>query len=317
MTLKAWRSSFVLLAGLAAAGACKKTAPEVKPAASSAETAHAATAPQAAVAPSETNAEAVEATFDTKPPSGVDESTFDAFERKVFYRIVNNESSLCGKAESLIASAKTDGSCPQSRYAARYVARLVRLGFTDSEIEEALIERYRKAERAEIDLAGSPVKGGAHAPVTLVEFVDYECPHCARVQPVLATLLDEYGHDLRVVMKHYPLGQHTNARLAARAAVAAHNQGKFWTYNEKIWANADFLTAAKLESLAQETGLDLDRFIRDINAPETDKVVRANKDQGSDLGITSTPALFINGKRFTDPRDVESFRDWIDEELRR
>ncbi|MCG5054416.1 MAG: thioredoxin domain-containing protein [Myxococcales bacterium] len=292
--------------------ACTKQAPDVRPAQAADEgiaRAHAATEKST---PAEKSAGAAEA-----PPPGVDLASLDDFERKVFFRIVGKEPSACGKGHSLIESVRTDPGCRKSFYATRYVARLVEAGFTDSEITQALEKRYRKPEVVKVDTTGAPAKGATNARVTIVEFVDFECPHCKRIQPVLRQIVDEFPADVRVVMKHYPLGQHTNARLAASASVAAHLQGKFWPYSEKVWENSDFLTPALLETLAKDVGLDVARWRKDFESAETMKKVEADKAQGAGYGLRSTPTLYVNGKLFTDSRDIESLRDWVTEELGR
>jgi protein-disulfide isomerase len=253
---------------------------------------------------------------DTTPPPGVDLTKLDDFERKVFFRVLNKEASACGKAHSLLQSVKTDKGCRKSLYAARYVARLVDAGFTDSEISESIQKRFR-TDRVTLDLADAPVKGNASAPVTIVEFVDYECPHCKRVQPVLRQILDEYHDEVKVLFKHYPLGGHTNARAAAEAATAAAKQGKFWAYNDKLWANADSLTPAVMEQIAKEVGLDVGKWRADFESEAVKARVQKDRDQGEALAIASTPTIYINGRHFTDARDVDSMRDWINEELNR
>ena len=213
-------------------------------------------------------------------------------------------------------SVKTDRACRKSLYAARYVARLVDGGFTDSEISESIEKRFRSTRKT-LDLADAPVKGTSGAPVTIVEFVDYECPHCKRVQPVLRQILEEYPEEVKVVFKHYPLGAHTNARTAAEAGVAAHRQGKFWAFNDKLWANADSLTPASMEQFAKEVGLDVGKWRTDFESAETKARVQKDRDEGEALGIAATPTIYINGRRFADNHDPESLRDWINEELNR
>jgi len=254
---------------------------------------------------------------DTESPSGLDLGKLDELERKIFFRIVNHEASACGKGHSLIFSVKNDRGCRKSHYAIRYVLRLVSGGFTDSEVEKALEERYRKVEIKTIDIAGSPTKGNPNAAVKLVEFVDYECPHCRLIQPVFKQIVEEFKTDVSVTLKHYPLGQHTNARLAAAAGVAAHKQGKFWALSDKVWENADSITKSKLEQLAAEVGLDLERFRKDLDDPASADAVQKDKDEGGRLGIRSTPTIYINGQLYTDGRDAESLRDWILEALGR
>lgn len=289
-----------------APGACAKTSTEVPSAKAAAAT---PTAAPAAAAKGDAQ--------DTTPPPGVDMTKLDEFERKVFFRILNKEASACGKAHSLIHSVKNDKACRKSLYAARYVARLVDAGYTDSEVGESLAKRFRGGGPKSIDVSDAPAKGNPGAPVTLVEFVDYECPHCKRVQPVLRQIMDEFKDEVKVHFKHFPLSSHTNARIAAEAAVAAHKQGKFWAYNDKLWQNADSLTPAAMEQMAKETGLNVEQWRKDRESEAIKNRVHKDRSEGEVLGIQSTPTIYVNGRHFTDAPDVDSLRDWINEELNR
>jgi protein-disulfide isomerase len=284
--------------------ACAKTPPEAQsaPAASGAS----------AVAQPGTGAQ------DTTPPPGIDVSKLDDFQKKVYFRIVNNEPSICGQAQSLIASAKsTTSACRRSFNAMRYVGKLVEQGFTDSEVSEAIGKRYRTTQVKTIDVSQAPMKGSAGAKVTLVEFADYECPHCKRLQPVLRQIVDEFHGDVKVYFKHYPLPQHTNARLAAEAAVAADKQGKFWAFQDKIWDHQDELSPAEIEKLAKESGLDVAKFRQDLASDAVKARVQKDRDEGQALGLEATPTLYIDGREYTDPKDAESLSEWIKEELSR
>jgi thiol-disulfide isomerase/thioredoxin len=254
---------------------------------------------------------------DTVPPPGVDIGKLDDFERKVFFRVINHEASACGKGHSLIYSVKHDPACHASAYAVRYVARLVDSGFTDSEISEALERRFRSPRAGNIDVSAAPSKGAANGRVKVVEFVDYECPHCKHAQTLMRQLVEEYPKDVRIYFKNFPLSQHTNALLAAEAAVAAQKQGKFWPYSDKIWAASDNLTPAILEKSAKQVGLDMVHFRTDMTSDFAKSRVEKDKSEGMTLGINSTPTIYINGRKYSDPLDIVSLKDWIDEELGR
>jgi protein-disulfide isomerase len=296
-----------LLVSVCALPACAKTPPEAK-------SAPAATPP---AAPSPSGAGSAAGGQDTTPPPGLDISRLDDFQKKVFFRIVNAEPSICGQAQSLLQSAKKDPNCRRSFNAVRYVAHLVDQGFTDSEIGESLTKRYRNTVTHNLDVAEAPMVGSAGARITLVEFADYECPHCKRFQPVLRQILDEFKGEVKLYFKHYPLPQHTQARMAAEAATAAQKQGKFWPYEEKLWANQDNLTQAELEKYAKETGLDMAKFRQDMESPGVKARVQKDRTEGSAAGISSTPTLFINGREYSDTHDTESLREWIKEELQK
>jgi protein-disulfide isomerase len=245
----------------------------------------------------------------------VDISKLDELAKKIFFRVTNNEPSICGKGQSLLASAKKDASCRRSLNAVRYVAHLADQGYTQSEISDSLDKRYRVTEPKLIDVKEAPGEGASNPKIVLVEFADYECPHCKRFQPVLRQILDEFKGEVRMYFKHYPLPQHTNARLAAEAAVAAQRQGKFWPYQEKLWENQDSLAPAELERFAKEVGLDQAKFRKDLDDPTVKARVQKDRVDGGTLGLSSTPTLFINGREYTDAKDTESLREWIKEEL--
>jgi len=272
-------------------------------------TATPATAPSPGATPAGAAAE------DHTPPPGLDLSKLDESAKKIFWRVVNQEVSICGKAESLLASAKHDASCRRSFNAVRYSAHLADQGYTQSDIAEALEKRYRGNDIHMIDVGQAPSKGSSAAKVTLVEFADYECPHCKHFQPVLRQIVDEFKNEVRIYFKHFPLPQHANARLAAEAAVAAQRQGKFWPFEEKVWDNQDSLSPAELEKFAKQVGLDMAKYRKDIEDPAVKAQVQKDRVDGQTAGITSTPTLFINGREYTDTKDTETLREWIKEEL--
>jgi len=290
----AW--GFAVLAGWALA--CAKTP-------GAAHSAEAATA-----APAANTAKTSGPTTDTTVPAEVKPlyDKLDDLGKKVFTRVANSESSVCGDAQSLIASVK---SCRRSVAALRYVCKLIEAGYTDSEIGEKLANRYRPITARKIDVAEAPMKGSPSAKITLIEFADYECPHCKRFQPVLHQILDEFRSDVKLYFKHYPLPQHTNARLAAEAAVAAQKQGKFWQFQDRLWEKSDELTPAEIEKAAKETGLDVTKFRQDMASEPTKARVQKDRSDGAAAGIQATPTLYINGREYTDGRDTDSLREWI------
>jgi protein-disulfide isomerase len=297
-----WKAASIAVAALAAA--CSKNSSDARAATSSTPAAQPTAAP---AAPAE----------DNTPPPGIDLSPLDEFERKVFFRVLNKEPSACGKAHSLMFSLKNDQGCRKSVYAARYVVKLVDSGFTDSEVAEKLQKRFRGGPLRTIDVAEAPMKGSPAARVTLIEFVDYECPHCKRAQPVIRQTLDEFKSEVRVYFKHYPLPSHPNARLAAEAAVAAQKQGKFWPYNDGVWAHAEELSPAMLEKIAKDVGLDVEKWRKDLDSEDVRQRVQKDRSEGEGLSISSTPTLYVNGRKYSDPVDTDSLKDWVNEELGR
>jgi protein-disulfide isomerase len=166
-----------------------------------------------------------------------------------------------------------------------------------------------------IDLGASPSRGPKDAPITLVVFSDFQCPFCGKVEATVAALEQAYPGKLRVVWKNFPLEFHGNARPAAAAAMAAATEGKFWPMHAKLFANQQALDRASLVKYAGELGLDVGRFEAGLDAAAAS--VEADAKQGSSLGVTGTPTVFVNGRRVTGAQPPAAFKALIDEELRK
>jgi protein-disulfide isomerase len=160
----------------------------------------------------------------------------------------------------------------------------------------------------------APRGGGAQAPVTIVEFSDYECPYCKRVEETVHKVMKEYGDKVRLYYRDYPLPFHANARPAAEAAHCANAQGKFWEYHDKLMAS-EKLDGATLKTLAQEVGLDRAKFDECVDKKQFESAVEQDFAAGESAGVNGTPAFFINGRLLDGARPFESFKEVIDEEL--
>jgi Na+/H+ antiporter NhaA len=148
------------------------------------------------------------------------------------------------------------------------------------------------------------VRGPADAPVTLLEYGDFECPYCGRAEPVVRELLAEVG-DLRYVWRHLPLSDvHPNAQLAAEAAEAAAAQGKFWEMRSLLFDHQDALRPMDLVRYAEELALDVDRFHRDLREHAYAGEVAADVESADVSGVTGTPTFFINGRRHYGAYDI-------------
>jgi protein-disulfide isomerase len=171
------------------------------------------------------------------------------------------------------------------------------------------------AERHQVSLDGAPIQGNAKAPVTVVEFMDFQCPFCQRVQPTLDQIRSTYGDQVRIAFKHLPLRIHPNAPGAAAAAEAAHQQGKFWEMYNRIFANQRELGDEQYRKYATELGLDLARFDNDRASAEVKQRIDRDEQEASRLGVSGTPAFFINGRFLSGAQPFEAFKRMIDEEL--
>ncbi|PTL75894.1 thioredoxin domain-containing protein [Vitiosangium sp. GDMCC 1.1324] len=168
-----------------------------------------------------------------------------------------------------------------------------------------------------IEVGSAPVKGPKNAPVTIVAFSDFECPFCGRVIPTLNQIETEYKGKVRVAFKHSPLPFHANAKPAAMAAMAANEQGKFWEYHDKLFANQRALDRASLEKYAQELGLNMGQFKAALDSNKYDAQLSADMAEASRVGVNGTPSFFINGRSVVGAQPFAAFKSIIDEELKK
>ncbi len=170
-------------------------------------------------------------------------------------------------------------------------------------------------KRYKLNTAGAPSMGPDDAKVTIVEFSDFQCPFCARVNPTLKQIREEYGDQVRVVFKHLPLAFHSKAPAAHAASEAAHRQGKFWEMHDKIFENQREISEENYVVWAGEIGLDVEQFKKDSSSGDVKKKVSSNQGEASKLGVSGTPGFFINGRFTAGAKPFSSFKVMIDEEL--
>jgi protein-disulfide isomerase len=146
--------------------------------------------------------------------------------------------------------------------------------------------------------AAAPSMGPVGAPVLIVVFSDFECPHCARFAATLRRLHRNYGDSLRVEYRSYPLPMHKNAELAARLGVCAEQQGKFWEFHNLAFEKQNDLSPDAMPEIMDDAGLDVRRALACADLPETQQAVKADVDAGDKLEINGTPAFVLNGELF-------------------
>jgi protein-disulfide isomerase len=165
-----------------------------------------------------------------------------------------------------------------------------------------------------ISVDDDPVRGDATAPVTIVEFTDFQCPACAAMNPVLDEVLKTYGNKVRLVVRDFPLTMHANARKAAEAANAAHAQGKFFEYAALLFKRQDALDIPSLKKYATELGLNRATFDGALDSGKYFAEVKHDIDDGQIYGVGSTPSIFVNGKMLK-TLSAEALRAAIDQAL--
>jgi protein-disulfide isomerase len=252
---------------------------------------------------------------DRKPVEGADLSKLSAADQQRFEKLVDKLPSPCGKAHSLRTSRNTDQECIRARFAVDYLVALLTDGAPDDEARELYTKRYRTDEKKKGFRLGNevPHTGPADARIVLVEFFDYGCPHCAQFAPELAQVIEGYPSDVVLYYKQFPLAAYEFSRGAAQAALAAGKQGKYTQMHEMLFQMQGAHKKDDLFGYAKKIGLDMAKFEADFAAAAPQ--VEADKKEGDDAGVDSTPTLFINGRKYEDPTVGKYVKMWIEEEL--
>ncbi|MCY3969166.1 MAG: DsbA family protein [Acidobacteria bacterium] len=179
---------------------------------------------------------------------------------------------------------------------------------------EYLLDPYRLS----VEPGTGPERGGADAPVTIVEWSDFECPYCKSVLPTLERILEEYPNDVRLVFRHFPLHAiHPNAQAAAEAGVCAQDLGAFWELHDLMFEEQDALSLDDLKDKAERAGLDAEAFAACLEAEDTPDRVEADRRAGILVGVNGTPALFVNGRPLAGAVAYEQLAGVVEDELER
>jgi protein-disulfide isomerase len=248
---------------------------------------------------------------------GVDTSRLSEAQRNVFFQVINTEPSACDEPHSLARSLEDDPSCRDSQLAAQFVADALASGAAASAVKHDLPLVVEALQPRDIDIQGRPVYGAERAPVTVVVFADFQCPHCRAEAPVLRKAVDQFRGRAKLVYKHFTLTGHDRAKVAAIATEAAHEQGKFWEMHDLVFENQNDLSDENIYKWAQQIGLDMEKFKASFKAQNGKAVVEKDKADGEVLGIGGTPAVFVNGRQVIPQLFDGSVTAWIDDALKR
>jgi protein-disulfide isomerase len=249
---------------------------------------------------------------------GVDTGSLTAREKKDWSAWVSDLLAPCpSEPVSVAQCVKESRKCAKCLPAARLLLKQVRAGKSRSQAEEAFRARFSADRIKAVDPSDSPSKGPASAPVTIVEWADFECPHCRHASPLLDKMVEKNPGKVRLVFKFYPLSAHVHGESTARAAVAAMKQGKFWEMHHKLFENQEALEPRDIEKYARELGLDVAKFKADWESEATADRVSRDRKQGDVLSLSGTPGIFINGREFDLAKfDMnEDMEEWIAVEL--
>ena len=192
-----------------------------------------------------------------------------------------------------------------------------RIGFVNELRTRTAVAVQLAAPRIAVPTEGSASRGPATAPVTIVEFCEFQCPYCRRVQPTLRHLLDRYGQQVRLVYRHYPLARHRQAAKAAEAVECAREQDRFWPLHDRLFENQERLAVPDLKAHARAVGVNGAKFDACLDSGRHAARWRRDLAEAEAYGNPGTPLFFINGRFVSGAQPAAVFIRVIDEELAR
>lgn len=256
---------------------------------------------------------------------GVDFSGLTAAQKTTVLKLLREDKCGCECGMMVAECRFADPSCSYSQGLAAVVVDAIRHGKTAkqalaaanaSEYAHLIPQKLLDAPVA-IPTAGSPSIGPANAPITLVEFSDFQCPYCAAAVPQIKAILKAYPSTVRLFFKEFPLDFHPQAGIAAEAAIAAQKQGKFWAMHDLMYAHPDRLARPDLIADAKQIGLNMKEFESDLDSAAVRHVVMRDIQEGDRAGVEGTPTLFINGQRYNGPLDATVLGPILNEQLKK
>jgi protein-disulfide isomerase len=257
---------------------------------------------------------------------GVDLQGLTAAQKNTVLKILRAQGCTCGCSMKLAQCRVEDPSCSFSTGLAATVVDAIKHGKSETEAIAAAGSSHWAHQQntgkvlddaVSIPTAGAPVTGEGSAPITIVEFSDFQCPYCIAAVPQIDALLKAFPRQVKLIFKQYPLEIHSDAYLAASAALAAHKQGKFWAMHNALFAHHDDLSRPILLALAKENGLDANRFERDLDSKEVRDTIAKDVHDGDSANVEGTPTLFINGQRYNGAIQLQYLKPLIDAELKK
>jgi protein-disulfide isomerase len=255
---------------------------------------------------------------------GLDFSGLSAVQKTTALKILREHGCSCGCNMKLAECRAVDPSCSYSSNLAMVILDALKQGKSEAQaIAAADTSNWAHAQAQKIldnpvsiPIAGAPVLGPQNAPVTIVEFSDFQCPYCVAAEPEITSLLKAYPRQVRFIFKEFPLEIHSQADLAAAAAIAANKQGKFWIMHDAMFANHNDLSRENILVLAKDNGLDMKKFESDIDSTEVRETVVRDVQDGNRAGVEGTPTIFINGQRYNGPIVLATLKPILDAELK-
>jgi protein-disulfide isomerase len=238
--------------------------------------------------------------LDTEVYKGVKDPTEDQLE--VYYEGLDTQDSFASVREDVLQHIR---ELRRTKARAAFVEQLRK---------QAKINIMLMPPSAQVDVAKAYTRGDSNAPVVLVEFADYQCPYCQKVNPQIQQLKKEYGDNLTVIFKDFPLPMHHGSEKAAEASRCAGEQGKFWEYHDVLFYSKEIEPDA-LKEHARVLKLDGDRFDTCLDNGAEAAAVKKDLDEAKSLGLTGTPSFFVNGHFFSGVVDYAALKDIVNQQL--
>jgi protein-disulfide isomerase len=241
-----------------------------------------------------------------------------AEKRETFVSVAKAELCPCPQSTSSLHKCleAADATCPVAKRSATALAKGLQAGLSKTDVQDKLAEVVEKAKKNhEFTLEGVPHKGPKDAPVTIVEFADFECPHCRKAAGLMDEIVEEYDGKVVHYFKYFPLSSRGNSQLAAQAAAAAHMQGKFWPMHDLIFENQRSLSRDKIMGFARRIGLNFEKFKKDLQSKKATKAVASAKQEGNQAGVRGTPAIYVNGREYMGAVTKKSLKGSIETAL--
>jgi protein-disulfide isomerase len=189
--------------------------------------------------------------------------------------------------------------------------------YVDDLRKKSKVEIFMERPRIDVSVDDDPSQGPKDAPIVMIEFSDFQCPFCKRARATVKQVLDTYKGKVHYVFRDFPLSFHKNAPKAAEAANCANEQNKYWPYNETLWENQQAIGIDDLKGYAKKIGLDEKKFSECLDSGKMSAEIQKDIQDGSNAGVSGTPAYFINGVFISGAQPFEKFKEVIDEELAR
>ncbi len=254
---------------------------------------------------------------------GVDLTKLSAAQKVAVLKILREQDCSCGCGMKLAQCRVVDPACSYSTGLAQAMVDAIAKGKSEADaIAAAKASKWANAQPTKlledpvkIPVAGAPVKGPENAPITIIEFSDFQCPYCAAAAPQIDALLRAYPTQIKLIYKQFPLEIHSQADLAAAASLSAQKQGKFWLMYDAMFQHHDDLSRQSILLMAKATGMDLNRFETDIDSTEVRETVVRDVQDGDRAGVEGTPTLFINGQRYNGPITLSYMKLVMDAQL--